>query len=135
MPGPTDFPQVQTVTNVSVQAVPATTETVICTSNPINSRGSNYPINVQASAVYAINATTTGVTMRLRLGTVTGSLIGVAQVVNAATAGTESFADGTIGAQYQPALEVAGLLIVLTVQAAGAGAAWNTTFAQLFINQ
>lgn len=135
MSGPTDFPQLQTVTNLSTQTITANTETVICTSNPINSRGSNYPINITGSMVSAVQAATTATTMRIRLGTLTGGIVGSTLIVQGGTAGTANTTDGTIGAQYTPALEVAGLLIVLTIQATAAGANWTVGFAQLFITQ
>ena len=135
MPGPTEFPQILQTNNTGTQSITTTTETVIATLTNINSRGSNYPINLAASAVFAINASTTSVTMRLRLGTVTGTVIGAAQVVSGGVAGDISAGDGSIGATYTPSLEVAGLTVVLTIQAAAAAANWNVTYANIVAQQ
>ena len=135
MPGNTAFPQIASTTNTGTQSITTTTETVIATLTNINSRGSNFPINISGSAVFAVNASTTATVMRLRAGSVTGTLLGAAQTVFAATAGTSSGADGSIGAIFTPSTEVAGLVLVLTVQATAAAANWNVTFAQLIAQQ
>ena len=135
MPGSTAFPQIASTTNTGTQAITNNNETIIATLSNINSRGSNFPINISGSAVFTVQAATTATTMRLRLATLTGTLLGQAQPVYAATAGTTSGADGSIGAVYTPSLEVAGLVLVLTIQATNAGAAWNVTFAQLIAQQ
>lgn len=135
MPGPTEFPQIATVTNTGVQAITTNTETVIATLTNLNSRGSNYPINITGSAAFAVNASTTLTTMRIRLATVTGTIIGAAQPVQGGVAGDVNTADGTIGAIYTPSLEVAGLTLVLTIQATAAAANWNVTFAHLVAQQ
>lgn len=135
MPGITAFPQILSVTNTGTQLITTTTETVISTLQNVNSRGSNYPINIQGSAVFAINASTTTVTMRLRLGSLTGTLLGQAQPVSGGIAGDITAGDGTIGAQYTPSLEVAGLVIVLTIQATAAAANWNVTYSNITAQQ
>ena len=135
MPGPTAFPQIATYTNIGSQAITTTNETVIATLQGINSRGSNFPINLAGRAIFAVNASTTSTTLRLRVGSLTGALIGAAQVVQGGVAGDVNAADGSIAATYTPALEVAGLVVVLTIQAAAAAANWNVTLAQLVAQQ
>ena len=135
MPGPTDFPQILTTTSTATQAITTTTETVIATLTNINSRGSNFPINFTGSAVFVVQAATTLVTMRIRIGSVTGTVIGVAQPVAGGIAGDITNADGTVGAQFVPSAEVAGMTVVLTIQATAAGANWNVTYASLIAQQ
>lgn len=135
MPGNTAFPQIYSATNSGIQVITTTTETVIATLTNINSRGSNFPINIQGAAVFAVQAATTATVMRIRAGSLTGTLLGAAQTVSAATAGTTSGADGSIGAVFTPSQEVAGLVLVLTIQATAAAANWNVTFAQLIAQQ
>lgn len=135
MSGPTAWPIIQSAFTTGTQAITTTTETVIATLSNINSRGSNFPINITGNAVFAVSAATTATTLRLRLGSVTGSLIGTAQVPSGGVAGDVNAADGTIVATYTPAQEVAGLVIVLTIQATAAGANWNVTNAGLTAQQ
>ena len=135
MSGPTAFPIIATATNTGTQTVATTAETVIATLANINSRGSNYPINVTGRAVFAVNASTTATVMRLRIGSATGTIIGAAQTVQSGVAGDVSGADGGVAAQYTPAQEVAGLTIVLTIQATAAAANWSVTMAQLIAQQ
>jgi hypothetical protein len=135
MPGPTAFTQIQNVVNVGTQTIPTTAETVIATLSNINSRGANYPINITGSAVFAIAAATTATVMRIRIGSVTGTLLGAGQIVSGGVAGDVNAGDGTIGAVYTPSLEVAGLVLVLTIQATAAGSNWNVTFASLTAQQ
>lgn len=135
MPGPTAFPQIATVVNTNTQTVVTTAETVIATLTGINSRGSNFPINITGSAVFAVSAATTSTTLRIRLGGVTGTVLGQPQTVQGGVAGDVNAADATVGAVYVPSLEVAGLTLVLTIAAAAAAANWNVTLAQLVAQQ
>lgn len=131
MPGPTSFPQIAQTTNTGTQSITTTTETVIATLSNVNSRGSNYPINFNGSAVFAVQAATTAVTMRIRQGSLTGSIVGTAQQVSGGVAGDITAGDGTIGATLTPAAEVANATYVLTIQATAAAANWNVTYANL----
>lgn len=135
MPGPTAFPIINAATNTGTQTVVTTAETVIATLANVNSRGANFPINITGNAVFAVSPLTTATTLRLRAGTVTGPILGAAQIVSGGVAGDLTSADGTIVAQYTPTLEVAGFTIVLTIQATGAGANWNVTMAQIVAQQ
>lgn len=135
MPGPVAWPLLNTTTNTGTQSITTTTETVVATLTNINSRGSNYLINFQGSVVFAIQAATTSTTVRLRLGTVTGTIVGSAQVVSGGTAGTQTAGDGTVAGVFTPSQEVANLTVVLTVQAAAAAANWNVTLAQIIAQQ
>ena len=132
---PTPFPQIATVSNTGTQSITTTAETVISTLSNINSRGANFPVNLTGSAVFAVAAATTQTVMRIRLGTVTGTIVGSPQTVEGGVAGDIAFADGTVFAQYTPSGEMAGQTFVLTIQATGAGANWNVTSAQLIAQQ
>lgn len=131
MPGPTAFPQILQSTNTGTQSITTTTETVIATLNNINSKGQGYALNISGSAVFAIQAATTAVTMRLRVGSLTGILLGPAQVVSGGIAGDITAGDGTVGAMWTPTGEVANATLVLTIQATAAAANWNVTYANL----
>lgn len=131
MSGPTAWPQIQQVTVTGNQAITTTDETVIATLSNLNSRGSNYPVQFQGNAAFAVSALTTATTLRVRLGTLTGTLLGSAVIAAGATAGDLQDASGVVGANYVPSEEFANATFVLTIQATGAGANWNTTFASL----
>lgn len=135
MSGPTAWPIIQSSFTTGTQAITTTAETVIATLSGINSRGSNFPINLTGNAVFAVSAATTATVLRLRIGTLTGTLIGTAQTPSGGVAGDVNAADGTIVATYTPAQEVAGLVVVLTIQATGAAANWNVTNAGLVAQQ
>lgn len=132
---PTPFPQIATATNTGTQAITTTTETVISTLSNVNSRGANFPVNLTGNAVFAVAAATTATVLRIRLGTVTGTIVGSQQTVSGGVAGDITFADGSVFAQYTPSGEMAGQTFVLTIQATGAGANWNVTSAQLIAQQ
>lgn len=130
MAGPTAWQQNLNTVNINAQSITTTSETVIATLSNINSRGSGGAIYFTASAVYAINASTTLTTLRLRVGTLTGTQL-TSAAVQGGTAGTQNNGDGTIGYLYQVAGEVSGLVVVLTIQATSAAANWNVNFASL----
>ena len=132
---PVPFPIINTTTNVGTQTIVTTTETVIATLTGVNSRGSNYPINLTGSAVFAVSALTTATTLRIRLGSLTGTIVGAAQIVQGGVAGDVNAADGSVVAQYTPAGELANQTFVLTIAATAAGANWNVTSAQLVAQQ
>lgn len=135
MSGPTAWPQIQSTFQTGTQAITTTTETVIATLSNINSRGSNFPINLVGSAVFAISAATTATTLRIRQGTVTGAVVGTLQVVTGGVAGDMNAGDGTVSATFTPSGEIANATFVLTIQATAAAANWNVTNAALTAQQ
>lgn len=135
MPGPTAWPQTKQVIVTGNQAITTTDETVIATISNLNSRGSGYTIHFTGQAAFAVDAATTATTLRIRIGTVTGTVVGSAVIAAAATAGDVQDAPGVVGGDYTPAQEIAGATFVLTIQATGAGANWNTTYACLEAQQ
>lgn len=135
MSGPTAWPIIQNSFQTGTQAITTVTETVIATLANINSRGANFPINLTGNAVFTVSPLTTATTLRLRIGSVTGTLIGAVQATSGGVAGDVNFADGTVVATYTPTIEVAGLVVVLTIQATAAGANWNVTNAGLTAQQ
>lgn len=130
MPGPTAWQQQYQVINTGTQTVTTTTETVVATLANINSRSPGAAISIFGNVCFAVQAATTSTTIRLRVGSVSGTLVGSAQSI-ASVAGQVSGADGAVAATDTPAGEYAGQTYVLTVQAAAAGANWNVTFASL----
>lgn len=130
MAGQTAWGQTVSVLNVSPQSITTTTETVIATLSGLNSSGPGVPITLVGAAVFVVQAATTSTTLRIRTGSVTGTLLGAAQVIGSA-AGDVTGNDGSVSAQLTPNGEIANGTFVLTVQAAAAGANWNVTLAQL----
>lgn len=135
MPGPTAWPQTVQDIVTGNQSITDTTETVIATLANINSRGSGYTIYFTGQAAFAVSAATTATTLRIRSGSLTGTLLGSAVIVSGGVAADETAASGVVGATLTPDLEIAGATFVLTIQATAAAAAWNTTYAQLQAQQ
>lgn len=131
MSGPTAWPQVTQAIVTGSQAITTTAETVIATLTNVNSRGAGFSINLTGQAAFAVNASTTATTLRIRLGSVTGTLVGSAVIVSGGTAGDIADASGSVGGVFTPAQEIAGATFVLTIQATSAAANWNTTYARL----
>lgn len=129
MSGPTAWPQIQQVTVTGNQSITTTTETVIATLSNLNSRGSNYLVQFQGVATFAVSAATTATTLRIRAGSLTGTLLGSLVIAAGGVAGDIADASGVVGANYNPAQEFANATFVLTIQATAAAANWNTTFA------
>lgn len=130
MPGPTAWAQQYQVINTSSQSVTTTTETVVATLSGVNTRSPGSPISLFGNVCFVVQAATTATTIRLRVGSVTGTVLGQAQVIGS-VAGQVSGADGAVGATDTPTGEYAGQSYVLTVAATAAGANWNVTFASL----
>lgn len=135
MPGPTAWPLTQQVIATGNQAITTTTETVIATLPNLNSRGSGYTIHFSGQAAFAVSAATTATTLRIRIGTVTGTIVGSAVIAAGATAGDLQDASGVVGGDYTPSQEIANATFVLTIQATAAAANWNTTYARLEAQQ
>lgn len=135
MPGPTAWPQTVQDIVTGNQSITNATETVIATLANINSRGSGYTLYFTGTAAFAVSAATTATTLRIRAGSLTGTLLGSAVIASGAVAADLTAASGVVGATYAPNLEIAGATFVLTVQATGAAAAWNVTYAQLRVQQ
>lgn len=130
MPGPTAWQQQLTSQSVSTQSITTTTETVIATLSGVFSRSVGAPVNLTGSAVFAVNASTTSVTLRLRYASLTGTQL-TAQTISGGIAGDITAADGTIGFTDNPTGEYANQVYVMTIQATAAAANWNVTFASL----
>lgn len=130
MPGPTAWQQQFQVINTAAQSVTTTTETVVATLSGVNSRSAGAAVSLFGNVVFVVQAATTSTTIRLRIGSVSGTQLGTSQVIGS-VAGQVSGADGAIAAVDTPAGEYAGQTYVLTVQAAAAGANWNVTFSAL----
>lgn len=135
MPGPTAWPQTKQVIVTGNQAITKNVETVIATLPNLNSRGSGYTIHFNGQAAFAVDAATTATTLRIRIGSVTGTVVGSAVIAAAATAGDVQDASGVVGGDYTPAQEIAGATFVLTIEDTSAGASWNTTYARLEAQQ
>src|SRR5215469_10365587 len=123
MAGPTAWQQYASVVNTSTQSITTTTETVIATLAGINSRSPGQAIVFDGGAFFAVNASTTSTTLRIRQDSLTGSVVGVAQVI-AETAGTISQLVAAVAGQDTPSGEYAFKTYVLTIQAAAAAANW-----------
>lgn len=130
MAGPTPWGQNFNVVNLGTQSITTTTETQITALTGINNRALGSPIYFAANAVFAINASCTSTTLRLRAGSSTGTILATG-VVSGGTAGTSTAADGTIAYLLNPSGEVAGYTVVLTIQATAAAANWNVTLASI----
>lgn len=135
MTGPTAWPLIRQVIVTGTQAITTTTETVIATLANVNSKGSGFQLNFTGFAAFAVNADTTATTLRIRAGSVTGTLLGSAVIVAGATAGDLQDASGNVGATQNPTQEVAHATYVLTIQATSAAENWNTTYASLSLLQ
>lgn len=131
MPGPTPWTQQWATYNYSTQSITTTSETVIATLAGVNSRSPGTPISLVGFAQFAVQAATTSVTLRIRSTALSGSVIQSATGVFAATAATASQDQLNIAVQDTPSGEYAGQTYVLTIQAAAAGANWNTVIASL----
>lgn len=130
MPGPTAWQQQLQVVSLSTQAITTNTETVVATLGGVFSRSPGDPVFITGSAVFAVNASTTAVALRIRQTSLTGtSLCNV--TVSGGVAGDITSADGTVGAQDTPAGEYSNQTYVLTIQSTAAAANWNVTFASL----
>lgn len=130
MPGPTAWPQQFQVINTGAQTITTTSETVVATLAGVNSRSQGAQVSLFGACCFAVAAATTATTIRLRIGSLTGTLLGAAQPIGS-VAGQVTAADGAVAAVDTPAGEYAGQTYVLTVQATAAGANWNVTFASL----
>lgn len=130
MPGPTAWQQISYATNIATQAITTTNETVIATLAGLDSRQAGGPILLLGYAQFAVNASTTGVTLRVRQDSLTGSLVQAAAAV-AMTAATATFDQLNVLALDQPTGEYAGKTYVLTIQATAAAANWNNNAAVL----
>lgn len=130
MTGQTPWGQTVSVINTSPQTITTTTETVVATLSGLNSSGPGVPISLVGFCVFVVQAATTATNLRLRVGSVTGALVGVAQPISS-LAGDVTGADGSVAGVYTPSGELSGATFVLTVQATAAGANWNVTLASL----
>lgn len=131
MPGPTPWQQSAYASSLGAQTITTTTETVICTLSGVTSRGQGFPVNLSGFAQFAVNAATTATLLRVRLGSVTGGIVGSVTGQYAATAGTATFDQLQVATTDNPTGEYAGQVYVLTIQATAAGANWNVTAATL----
>lgn len=131
MPGPTPWQQNFTVYNFGTQSITTTAETVIATLAGVNSRSAGATINLLGYAQFAVQAATTSTTLRVRVGSLTGTVVSSTTGVFAATAASTSQDQLAVAAQDTPSGEYAGQTYVLTIAAAAAGANWNVTAASL----
>jgi hypothetical protein len=131
MPGPTAWQQNLFVINNSVQTVVTNAETVIATLVGVTSRSPGGPINLTGFAAFQVSALTTATTLRVRIGSVTGTILNAAAPAITGTAGstTTNTIDGSW--QDQPVGEYNNQTYVLTIQSTAAGANWNVTLASL----
>jgi hypothetical protein len=130
MPGPTVNNQIFSAVNSTTTTVTTTTETVVCTLSNLNSRGVGYPLAIEGFLTCAVSPLTTLTVARIRQNTLSGAIVGSAANTGG-IAGDLTSLSIVVNGIDQPAGEYAGQSYVLTVQATGAGANWNVTFAFL----
>lgn len=135
MTGPTAWGQTRQVIATGNQSVTDADETVIATLPNISSRGAGFTIHLNGQAAFAVSAATTATTLRIRLGTLTGTIVGSLVIASAATAADLKNASGVVGGDYTPDQEIANATFVLTIQQTAAAAAWDTTYARLEAQQ
>jgi hypothetical protein len=128
---PSSFKQTVQNTNLSTQTITTTTETVIATLAGVTNWSPGAPVILAGYAFFAINASTTSTTLRIRSGSLSGAVIGAQAAVLAETAGTISQAPLEIATVDNVTGEYGSQTYVLTIQAAAAAANWNVTIAQL----
>lgn len=130
MPGPTPWQQTPFVVNATSQTIITNAETVVATLGGIFSRTPGAAIYVTGYAAFTVNAATTSTVARIRIGSVTGAVVGVsAPVTN--TAGTTQANLIDLSVQDVPAGEYFNQTYVMTVQSTAAAANWTVTLASL----
>lgn len=127
MPGQSNWVSVVTSTDVPESA--ANTETVVATTPGVIMPGPGYTIHLKGLVTYTAGTTATGVTVRIRRNSLTGTIVGepnaeTGDIVAAKSTTLQAFGDDTPG-------EAAGMTYVLTVQGAGEGAAGTALAASL----
>lgn len=126
MPGRPHIYTAATITDVPESG--ANTETVVLTLAGCTSEFAGQQISFAGVVQYTPGATVTAVTVRIRQDTLTGTIVGEAEVdANVVAAKNQNFQVFGI----DPASEIAGRSYVLTVQGTGEGGAGTATASQL----
>lgn len=119
------MPLVSTIVNTAAPTLVTTAETVIATVAGITTPRPGSTVTLQYAGVIAAAAGTTGVTLRARSGSLTGSVVGTA-FAPAATAS----ANDPLAATFQDTPgELANATYVITAALAGASANSTSTIA------
>lgn len=111
----------KSVTSVATTATPAA-ETVVNTITAPSTGPGQQVVTIHASLTQTTGTTTTGVTLRVRRGSLTGALVGVAQADGIFAAAAAAVETHSIDVQDQPG-DTSGQVYVLTCANIGAGAA------------
>jgi hypothetical protein len=129
--GPTAWPQVASAYNTSLTTLVTTTETVVCTLAGISSRGAGFPISLHGSATVVPGLSTTATTLRVRRGSVSGTLVAGAMSAHSFVSGSAT--EITLGIDVQDVLsgEISGATYVLTAQLTSATTLGSVTNAAL----
>ena len=117
-----DVPQpytTATLTNAAESA--ANTETVVCTLSGVTTRFAGLTIRLSGWVQLTPGTTATSITLRLRRGSLTGTLVGP-QTAESGNVVASKISDLTVEAEDAPG-EVTGFTYVMTAQGAGEGTA------------
>jgi hypothetical protein len=129
--GPTAWQQQLFSSTFGNQQATTNSELVIATLTGVNSRSPGGAINLVGFAQFAVDASATAVTLRIRSGSLTGSVVNGQTAPVTITAGVVSTDQLSISCQDVPSGEYAGQTYVLTIKSTAAAGNWNTTIASL----